>query len=80
MVGIDCGAGAERCGDGKGLLAWYQRLLQIFGRGPYQFGIFWSVLVSVYDIDAPNWNPGVGMPCGRMGIRRDPLDGVDDVF
>ena len=70
LVDIYCGAGEESCGSGKGLLARDQRLLQIFGQVTCQFGVFGSVLMPVEDIDAPDRSPGVGMPCGRLGVCR----------
>ena len=39
--------------------------------GTCQFRIFVSGLISVEDTDAPNWSPGVGIPCGNMGLNRD---------
>ena len=77
--GIDYGSGADIFGGREGLLARDRRLLQIFGWGPCWFYIFGSVLMSVDDIDAPNWSNGADMTCGRLGLRRYPIDGVDDI-
>ena len=79
-VGIDCGAGAESCGVRKILLTHDQRLLQIFGRGLCRFGIFGLGSMSVEDIDEPDRIPGAGMPCGRLDMRRKPVDGADNIF
>ena len=35
--------------------------------------------MSVENIDAPDKSPGAGMPCGRLGICREPVYSVDDV-
>ena len=53
--------------------------MHIFGRGPCWFGIVGSVLMSVEDIDALNRIPGAGMPCGRLGLRRETVDASYEV-
>ena len=68
-VGIDCGSRAKSCGGRKGSLSQDQHLLQIFGRGPYWFGIFGSGSTSVEEIDAPDCNPGEDITCGYLGIQ-----------
>ena len=35
--------------------------------------------MSVEDIYAPDRSPGMGMPCGRLGIFRETVDGKYDV-
>ena len=59
----------ESCGDRKGLLYWDQRLLQIFGRGPYWFRIFGLGSTSVEDVDAPYWSFGEDITCGYVWSR-----------
>ena len=36
--------------------------------------------MSVEDIDSQYWSPGVVMPFVRLGIHREPVDGVDKVI
>ena len=67
-VETDCGTGAEIFGKKKKLLAHDQRLLEIFGQVPCQFGIFRSGLTSVEDVDAPNQSPREDISYGYVGI------------
>ena len=69
LVGVDYSTGAESCNGGKRLLAWDQRLLEIFGGAPCRFGIFWSGSMSVRDVDATDWITGEDMTFGYVGSR-----------
>ena len=51
------------------VLAWGRRLLEIFGQGPCQFGIFGSGLTSVEGVDAPDQSPREDMLCVYVGRR-----------
>ena len=50
-------------------------MLKLFVQATCCFGVFRSGSMSVDNIDALNRSIGVGMPCGRMGIRREAVDG-----
>ena len=54
-------------------------MLQIFCRCTCWFRIFGSGLISVEDIDAPDRSSGAVMPCGRLGLCREPVDRAYDV-
>ena len=58
FVDIDCSAGAESCYGSNSLLTQDQCMLKIFGQGPYRFGIFGSVLMSVQGVNATNRSTG----------------------
>ena len=68
-VEIDCGAKAESYGGRKRLFSWDQCLLEIFGQGPCQFGIFCSGMKSVEGVDAPDQGQREDMLCGYVGSR-----------
>ena len=51
-------------------------MLHIFGWVPCRFGIFRLGEMLVEDIDAPDRIPGADMPCGSLGLCREPVDGV----
>ena len=36
--------------------------------------------MSVEEKYDPNWSPGAGMPCGRLGMCREPVDSADTIF
>ena len=67
--GIHWGTRAKRCGGRKRIFNRDLYLLEIYGWGPCQCGIFGSGLTSFEDVDDLNRSPGEDMPCGYVGSR-----------